>query len=138
MEKSIGATFGATLAVVLLASRLAAAQDLSAPRQDPDQYPLGGWISLTLANHAVAAFDAATTRRSIMFGNHEDDPLDQPFVNSNSLYLVTQIGPLIPDALGYWMLRNDRKWVRHIWWLPQMAYIFFNGWNAIHNVRISQ
>jgi hypothetical protein len=135
MKKSLVTAFTA----VLLSSRLLLAQELSKPpREALDRYSLGGWISLSLANHAAAAFDAATTRRSILAGNHEQDPLDKPFVNSRSLYVVTQIGPLIPDALGFWMLRNERRWMRPIWWIPQMAYTAFVSWTAFHNIRISQ
>jgi len=134
MKRSIAATF----TCLLLASRLASAQDLSPSTEKPDRYAWGGWISLMLTNHAVAAFDAASTRRSIMAGNHEENPLDQPFVHSNSLYVITQLGPLIPDTLALLMLRSERKWLRQLWWLPQMANIFFTGWNGIHNIRISQ
>jgi hypothetical protein len=128
----------ATAALVLLASRLAVAQDLSAPREYPDRYSLAGWVSLGLANHTFAAFDAASTRRSILAGNHEENPLVKPFANSNSLYVVTQIGPPLPDALGFLMLRSERRWLRQLWWLPQMANIAFTCWNAVHNIRISQ
>jgi hypothetical protein len=95
------------------------------------------WYSLMIAEHAGAVLDAWSTRRALSrnFGR-EGDPLMRPFAHSGTIYLATQITPLLMDIIGRRAMMSERTWFHKLWWVPQstMASVSFEA--GIHNVRI--
>jgi hypothetical protein len=78
------------------------------------------WMSLSIAQHSAAGFDAWTTRREISSGQGQEmNPLLKPFAGNDSLYVVTQITPVAFDYLAHHMMYSSHKWERRIWWVPQ-------------------
>jgi hypothetical protein len=95
------------------------------------------WYSLMIAEHAGAVLDAWSTRRALSrnFGR-EGDPLMRPFVHSGTIYLATQVTPLLMDIIGRRAIMAERPWVRKLWWVPQSAMASVSFEAGIHNVRI--
>jgi hypothetical protein len=95
------------------------------------------WYSLMIAEHAGAVLDAWSTRRALSrnFGR-EGDPLMRPFAHSGTIYLATQVTPLLMDIIGRRAMMSERHWLRKLWWVPQstMASVSFEA--GIHNIRI--
>jgi len=95
------------------------------------------WYSLMIATHTGAVLDAWSTRRALSrnFGR-EGDPLMRPFAHSPTIYVATQVTPLLMDIIGRRAMMSERSWVRKLWWVPQsvMASVSFEA--GIHNVRI--
>jgi hypothetical protein len=95
------------------------------------------WYGLMIATHTGAALDAWSTRRALSgnFGR-EGDPLMRPFAHSKTLYLATQVTPLLMDIIGRRAMTSERPWLRKLWWVPQstMATVSFEA--AIHNVGV--
>jgi hypothetical protein len=95
------------------------------------------WYSLMIATHTGAALDAWSTRRALSgnFGR-EGDPLMRPFAHSKTLYLATQVTPLLMDIIGRRAMTSERPWLRKLWWVPQstMATVSFEA--AIHNIGV--
>jgi hypothetical protein len=95
------------------------------------------WYSLMIATHTGAALDAWSTRRALSgnFGR-EGDPLMRPFAHSKTLYLATQVTPLLMDIIGKRAMTSERPWLRKLWWVPQstMATVSFGA--AIHNIGV--
>jgi hypothetical protein len=95
------------------------------------------WYSLMIAEHAGAVLDAWSTRRALSRNyGREGDPLMRPFAHSGTIYVATQVTPLLMDILGRRMMMSERPWVHKLWWVPQstMASVTFEA--GIHNVRI--
>jgi len=95
------------------------------------------WYSLMIAEHAGAVLDAWSTRRALSRNyGVEGDPLMRPFVHSGTIYVATQVTPVLMDILGRRMMMSERPWVHKLWWVPQstMASVSFEA--GIHNVRI--
>lgn len=95
------------------------------------------WYSLMIAGHAGAALDAWSTRRALS-GNygHEADPLMRPFAHSGTLYLATQITPLLMDIVGRRAMMSERPWVHKLWWLPQSVEASLSFQAGIHNIGV--
>jgi hypothetical protein len=95
------------------------------------------WYSLLIATHTGAALDAWSTRRALSrnFGR-EGDPLMRPFVHSGTIYLATQVTPLLIDIIGRRAMMSERPCVRKLWWAPQSAMASVSFEAGIHNVRI--
>jgi len=95
------------------------------------------WYSLMFAGHAGAVLDAWSTRRALS-GNygHEADPLMRPFAHSGTLYLATQVTPLLMDIIGRRAMMSERPLVHKLWWVPQsvMASVSFQA--GIHNIGV--
>jgi hypothetical protein len=95
------------------------------------------WYSLMIATHTGAALDAWSTRRALSgnFGR-EGDPLMRPFAHSKTLYLATQVTPLLMDIIGRRAMSSERTWLRKLWWAPQstMATVSFEA--AVHNIGV--
>jgi hypothetical protein len=95
------------------------------------------WYGLMIATHTGAALDAWSTRRALSgnFGR-EGDPLMRPFAHSKTLYLATQVTPLLMDIIGRRAMTSERPWLRKLWWVPQstMANVSFAA--AIHNIGV--
>src|SRR5882724_8129552 len=54
------------------------------------------WLTLTIAQHGAATFDAWSTRRAISSGQcQERNPLLKPFAGNGSLYAAIQVGPTV-------------------------------------------
>jgi hypothetical protein len=95
------------------------------------------WYTLMIAAHAGAVLDAWSTRRALSRNyGREGDPLMRPFAHSGTIYVATQVTPLLMDILGRRMMMSERPWVHKLWWVPQstMASVSFEA--GIHNVRI--
>ena len=95
------------------------------------------WYSLMIAAHAGAILDAWSTRRALS-GNYgrEADPLMRPFAHSGTIYLATQVTPLLMDIIGRRMMMSERPWLHKLWWVPQstMASVSFEA--GIHNIGV--
>jgi hypothetical protein len=95
------------------------------------------WLSLGLAAHSAATFDAWTTRHSITTaGAQEQDPLLKPFAGNASIYLAIQVGPALMDYLGRKMMYSRHGWVRHMWWAPQSASFVSSLFCGAHNLGV--
>ena len=95
------------------------------------------WYALAFAGHGAAAFDAWSTRRAISanYGT-ESNPLLRPFAHSGALYAATQVSPAFMDYLGRRMMFSQHRWVRKMWWLPQMAGTGVSLTAGVHNVGV--
>ena len=95
------------------------------------------WYSLMVAEHAGAVLDAWSTRRALSrnFGR-EGDPLMRPFAHSGTIYVATQVTPLLMDIIGRRAMVSERPWVRKLWWVPQSAMASVSFEAGIHNVRM--
>jgi hypothetical protein len=97
------------------------------------------WYTLTITGSGAAAFDAYSTRRALA-GNlgTESNPFLQPFAHSNALYAVTQVSPAVMDFLGKRMMVSEHRWVRRLWWVPQVAGSGFSISAGAHNMSLAQ
>lgn len=96
------------------------------------------WLTLTIAQHGAATFDAWSTRRAISSGQcQERNPLLKPFAENASLYAAIQVGPTVLDYLGRRMMKSQQGWARHAWWLPQAVGTAISVGSAAHNLRLT-
>ena len=95
------------------------------------------WYTLAVAGHGAAAFDAYSTRLAISGGyGTEGNPLLRPFSQSSALYAATQVSPAVMDLLGKRMMVSENRWVRRLWWLPQVAGSGFSVGAGVHNLSM--
>jgi len=95
------------------------------------------WLSLGLAAHSAATFDAWTTRHAVTTaGAQEQDPLLKPFAGNPSIYAAIQVGPALMDYLGKKMMYSRHGWVRRMWWAPQSASIVSSFFCGAHNLGV--
>jgi len=96
------------------------------------------WLTLTIAQHGAATFDAWSTRRVISSGQGlERNPLLRPFAGNASLYGAIQVGPVLLDYLAHRMMKSQQGWARHAWWLPQALGTAASIASAVHNVGLA-
>jgi hypothetical protein len=90
-----------------------------------------------IATHTGAVLDAWSTRRALSrnFGR-EGDPLMRPFVHSGTIYLATQVTPLLMDIIARRAMVSERPWLHKLWWVPQSAMASVSFEAGIHNIRI--
>jgi len=95
------------------------------------------WYGLAAAGHAGAAFDAWSTRRALS-GNWgtEADPLMRPFAHSGTIYVATQVGPVLMDLLGKRAMTSQNRWIRKFWWVPQTVGASMSFRAGINNVGV--
>jgi hypothetical protein len=95
------------------------------------------WYGLAAAGHAGAAFDAWSTRRALS-GNWgtEADPLMRPFAHSGTVYVATQVGPVIMDLIGKRAMNSENRWIRKFWWVPQTVGASMSFRAGINNVGV--
>jgi hypothetical protein len=95
------------------------------------------WYSLMIAGHAGAVLDAWSTRRALS-GNYgrEADPLMRPFAHSRTIYLATQVTPLLMDIIGRRAMMSERPWLHKLWWVPQSAMASVSFEAGIHNIGV--
>lgn len=95
------------------------------------------WYSLMIAGHAGAVLDAWSTRRALS-GNYgrEADPLMRPFAHSGTIYLATQVTPLLMDFIGRRAMMSERPWVRRLWWAPQSVSASLSFRAGVHNIGV--
>jgi len=95
------------------------------------------WYTLMAAGHGAAAFDAYSTRLAIS-GNYatETNPLLRPFSHSGAMYAATQVSPAVMDFIGKRMMVSENRWVRKMWWLPQVAGSGFSVAAGVHNLGV--
>ena len=95
------------------------------------------WYSLAVAGHSGAAFDAWSTKRAVTGGyGQESNPFLRPFANSNAIYAATQVSPAIMDYVGKRMMVSQNRWIRKMWWVPQVAGASFSFYAGAHNVGV--
>jgi hypothetical protein len=95
------------------------------------------WYGLAVAGHSGAAFDAWSTKRAVSGGyGQESNPLLRPFAGSNAIYAATQVSPAVMDFIGKRMMVSQNKWVRKMWWVPQVAGASFSFTSGAHNVGV--
>ena len=98
----------------------------------------GLWLTLTIAQHGAATFDAWSTRRVISMGwGQEGNPLLRPFASNTSLYAAIQVSPLILDYLGGRMMKRRQGWIRRAWWLPQALGTVSSVAAGVHNMGVA-
>jgi len=95
------------------------------------------WIALSIAQHAVAAFDAYSTRDAISRGAVEQDPLMRPFANSSGIYAAIQACPVALDFAARHMQRSDNNFIRRTWWVPQTISTGMFLFSGAHNLRVA-
>jgi hypothetical protein len=96
------------------------------------------WLTLTIAQHGAATFDAWSTRRVISSGQgQEQNLLLRPFAGNASLYAAIQVGPALLDYLGRRMMRSQQGWTRHAWWLPQALGTAVSIASGVHNLGVA-
>jgi len=95
------------------------------------------WLALSIAEHGAAAFDAYATRDAVTHGAHEDNPFLAPVANSNAIYAVSQIAPLLLDFASHKMQRSDNNFVRHTWWLPQTVGTAVYVISGVHDLHVA-
>jgi hypothetical protein len=97
------------------------------------------WYTLMGAGHGAAAFDAYSTRLAIS-GNYgtETNPFLRPFSHSSALYAATQVSPALMDFIGKRMMVSENRWVRKMWWLPQVAGSGFSVFAGVHNLSVAK
>jgi hypothetical protein len=95
------------------------------------------WYSLAVAGHSGAAFDAWSTKRAVTGGyGQESNPFLRPFANSKAIYAATQVSPAFMDYLGKKMMVSQNRWLRKMWWAPQVAGASFSFYAGAHNVGV--
>ncbi len=95
------------------------------------------WLTLTIAQHGAATFDAWSTRRVISSGQgQERNPLLRPFAGNESLYAAIQAGPTVLDYVGRRMMKSQHGWARHAWWLPQALGSAVSIASGVHNLGV--
>jgi hypothetical protein len=95
------------------------------------------WYTLAVTGHGAAAFDAYSTRLALSGGyGTEGNPLLRPFAHSSALYAATQVSPAIMDFLGKRMMVSEHRWVRRMWWLPQVAGSGVSVAAGVHNMGV--
>jgi hypothetical protein len=95
------------------------------------------WLTLTIAQHGAATFDAWSTRRVISSGQgQERNPLLRPFAGNASLYAAIQVGPTVLDYVGRRMMKSQHGWARHAWWLPQVLGSAASIASGVHNLGV--
>ena len=110
-------------------------QVYSRPRETPKQRKI--WYGLLIAGHSGAAFDAWSTHRAVSGGyGTESNPFLRPFAGSNAIYAATQVSPTVMDFLGKKMMVSQNRYVRKMWWLPQLAGASFSFAAGAHNVGV--
>jgi hypothetical protein len=123
----------------LSASRAFVAPVYLAPANARDERPRRGlWLTLTIAQHGAATFDAWSTRRVISSGQgQEQNLLLKPFAGNASLYAAIQVGPTLLDYLGRRMMKSQ-GWARHAWWLPQALGTAVSIASGVHNLGVAR
>ena len=95
------------------------------------------WYSLMIATHAGAVLDAWSTRRALSRNyGREGDPLMRPFAHSGTIYVATQVTPLLMDIIGRRAMMSERPWVHKLWWVPQSAMAGVSFEAGIHNIGV--
>ena len=95
------------------------------------------WRGLAVMQHSAGVFDAWTTRKSLMRGGYERDPLMRPFAGNGSIYAMTQVTPVALDFLSRRMLRSNNSVVRRFWWLPQTVFTAGSVWCGVRNLHVA-
>ena len=95
------------------------------------------WLTLSMAQHSAAAFDAWSTRHAITSGaGQELNPMLRPFAGNASLYAAIQVGPLVLDYVSHRMMTSRHGWERHTWWLPQTLGTVISIASGVHNLGL--
>lgn len=100
--------------------------------------PKRAWLALAALQHGSAAFDAWSTRQSILSGHgYERDPLIKPFADSAAIYPALQVLPIGLDYLSNRMMRSSNGMVRRLWWVPQTVSTVGFVWSGARNLHVA-
>lgn len=100
--------------------------------------PKRAWLALVALQHGSAAFDAWSTRQSILSGNgYERDPLMKPFAGSAAIYPALQVLPIGLDYLSNRMMRSSNGMIRRFWWIPQSVSTVGFVWSGARNLHVA-
>lgn len=120
-----------SIAAALSLSPVLGSQNGSGNRQHRE------WLTLMIAQHSAATFDAWSTRQAISTGRYRElNPALRPFAENASLYAAIQFCPLALDYLGRRMMTSRYGWVRHTWWIPQAASTAISFGSSVHNLSL--
>ena len=61
----------------------------------------------------------------------------RPFAHSGTIYVATQVIPLLMDILGRRMMMSERPWVHKLFWMPQSAMASVSFEAGAHNISIA-
>jgi hypothetical protein len=141
VPESIGPTNQALAASVSLLSSPAPAAFTAAPLSrtqiHSEQHRQRLWLTLSIAQHGAATFDAWSTRRVISSGQGQElNPLLRPFAGNASLYAVIQVGPTLLDYLGWRMKTSQHGRARRTWWILQAVGIASSLAGGLHNLGV--
>lgn len=95
------------------------------------------WLTLAIAQHGAATFDALSTRHSVSnYHATELDPLLRPFVGNPSIYAAIQVGPAALEYLSWRMMHGHHDWERRTWWLPEVLGTALSFASGVHNLGV--
>jgi hypothetical protein len=95
------------------------------------------WLGLSIAQHSAAVFDAWSTRRVVSSGDGQElNPLLHPFAGNASLYVVTQVTPVLLDFASRRMMNSHHDWERRTWWVPQSLSAAMSFVSGVHNLGV--
>ncbi len=128
-----------SLSLPLAAPRAFLAPVYQVQEKPRSEHPSRGlWLTLTIAQHSAATFDAWSTDRVISSGQgRELNPLLKPFAGNASLYAAIQVSPAVLDYLGRRMMNSRRGWARQVWWLPQVLGTTVSVASTKHNLHVA-
>ena len=110
----------------------------SKPNETASKSPKRAWLALVALQHGSAAFDAWSTRQSILSGHgYERDPLIKPFADSAAIYPALQVLPIGLDYLSNRMMRSSNGMVRRLWWVPQTVSTVGFVWSGARNLHVA-
>jgi hypothetical protein len=117
------------------AARSSAAIQVASERELSHRSRTKKWLLLSVAAHSGAALDAWTTRTNVTAGRTELNPVLRPFVNTNGLYPVMQIGPTLTDLVAWKLMKSQHHFLRKLWWVPQVASASISFTCSARNAR---
>ena len=119
-------------------STVLAAAEPAAIKARAEQRRYRMWLTLSLAQHGAAAFDAWSTRGAISRGQaRELNPMLRPFAGNASLYAAIQVGPILLDYLGRRLMNSRSGRARQAWWVPQAVGTALSLVSGVHNLTVN-
>jgi hypothetical protein len=86
------------------------------------------------AEHGAALLDAWSTRDVLRAGGRELDPMVRPFAHSPTLYPALQVAPFAVDYFAARLMRSNHRFLRSMWWVPQLVSTAGSAYCGINNL----
>ena len=86
------------------------------------------------AEHGAALLDAWSTRDVLRAGGRELDPIVRPFAHSPTLYPALQVAPFAVDYFATRLMRSNHRFLRSMWWVPQLVSTAGSAYCGINNL----